>query len=73
MNIEIVFFIMFCMLVGYAIWKPFEIKSKKKAQKWLLETLEQTNEYSNCQMTRVSPASSSGPSSTNHDELQHET
>ena len=57
------------MLVGYAIWKPLEVKSKKNAQKRLLETLEQANEYSNGKMTRVSLASSSGHSSTNHEEL----
>ena len=73
MNIEILFFIVFCMLIGYAIWKPLEVKNKKNAQKRLLETLEQANEYSNCQMMRVSPASSSGHSSTNHEELQHDT
>lgn len=43
MNIEIVFFIVFCMLVGYASWKPLEIKSKKNAQKRLLETLKQAH------------------------------
>ena len=39
MNIEILFFIVFCMLVGYAIWKPLEVKSKKNAQKRLIEAL----------------------------------
>lgn len=69
MNIEILFFIVFCMLISYAIWKPLEVKNKKNAQKRLLETLRQANEYSNGKMMRVSPASSSGPSSTNHEEL----
>ena len=73
MNIEILFFIVFCMLIGYAIWKPLEVKNKKNAQKRLLETFKQANEYSNGQMKRVSPASSSGHSSTNHEELQHDT
>lgn len=69
MNIEIIFFIVFCILIGYAIWKPLEVKSKKNAQKRLLDTLEQANEYSNGQMKRVHLASSSGHSSTNHEEL----
>ena len=52
MNIEILFFVMFCMLVGYAIWKPLEVKSKKNAQKRLLETLEQAHVDS---FTKASP------------------
>lgn len=69
MNIEILFFIVFCMLIGYAIWKPLEVKNKKNAQKRLLETLEQANEYSNGQIKRVSLASSGSHSSINHEEL----
>ena len=57
------------MLAGYAVWKPLEVKSKKNAQKRLLETLEQANEYSNGKMMRVHLASSGGHSSTNHEEL----
>ena len=60
MNIEILFFIVFCMLIGYAIWKPLEVKSKRNDQKRMLETFKQVNEYYNRKMTRVSPTSSRG-------------
>ena len=69
MNIEILFFIVFCMLVGYAIWKPLEVKSKKNAQKTAARDTQNYQIIFLFHDAGVSPASSSGPSSTNHEEV----